>query len=154
MTALAAAPARARPAPLPVAPLLRRAFPGDARVLWSLCREAADASVPAPAPEMPLPLREALFETPCRSWAWLAEIGGEPVGVILASVGLVLPQGEYCLAIDAAYVRAGWRGRGIGTRLQAHALAMAAEMGCRQLRLADGRALPALASGHGREAVP
>lgn len=154
MIALAAPPARTRPAPLPVAPSLRRAFFGDACVLWSLCREAAAASAPALAPEMPPPLREALFETPYRSWAWLAEVGGEPVGAVVASVGLALPQGDYCLAIDAVYVRAGWRGRGIGARLQAHALAMAAEMGCRQLRLADGSALPAVTPGHDREAVP
>lgn len=142
----AVVPAPRHPAPLPVAPSMRRALPGDARVLWSLCREAA-APAAALAPEMPLPLREALFETPCRSWAWLAELGGEAVGVVVASAGLVLPQGGYCLAVDAVHVRPDWRGRGIGTRLQAHALAMAADMGCQGLRLADGRLLRADAPG-------
>lgn len=136
-----ASPPRPITAPLPLAPTLRRAFHGDAQRLWSLCREAAGGTGMRVPPELPLPLREALFETPCRSWAWLAEIGGETVGTVVASVGLALPQGGYCLTIDALYVRPGWRGRGIGSRLQAHALAMAAELGCRQLRLADGARL-------------
>lgn len=146
-------PARIAPAPparmlqaasspvvrLPLAPTLRRAGRGDAARIMALCREAAGVDAPE---TLPLPLREALFDTPCRSWAWLAEIGGEPVGLLLASPGLVLPQGAYCLAIDALYVRAGWRRRGIGRRLQEHARTMAAELGCVQLRLADASLLP------------
>lgn len=156
MIALASPTMRARPAPLPVAPTLRRAFGGDARTLWALCREAAAAPDPAQAlaADMPLPLREALFDTPCRSWAWLAEVSGDAIGMIVASAGLVLPQGGYCLSVDAIYVRPAWRGRGVGTRLQAYALAMAAEMGCLQLRLGDGRVLEAVAPARPREAVP
>jgi GNAT superfamily N-acetyltransferase len=146
MIALAASTPHLRPVAVPVTPSLRRVFAGDARTLWSLCQEAAAAS--PLAPEMPLPLREALFDTPCRSWAWQAEIGGEALGVIVASGGLALPLGGYCLTVDAVYVRPAWRGRGIGTRLHAHARAMAAEMGCQQLRLSDGRVLPAVAPEH------
>ncbi|WP_162203683.1 GNAT family N-acetyltransferase [Pseudoxanthomonas suwonensis] len=121
-------------------PVLRRARTEDAATLWALCQEAA--GVRGPADRMPLPLREALFDAPCRSWAWLAEADGVLAGAIVASTGLVLPRGGYCLAIDGVYVRPRWRRRGIGARLQAHALAMAAEMGCLRLRLPDGSELP------------
>lgn len=125
---------------VPASMRLRRVGPDDAGALWALCCEAAGSGLAGPS--MPAALHDALFDTPCRSWAWLAESGGEVAGALLASAGLVLPQGGWCLAVDAVYVRPRWRGQGIASRLQAHALAMAAEMGCLQLRLHDGGALP------------
>jgi len=120
---------------------LRRALPKDAQAVWSLCREAAGRRAADAAP-LPLPLRETLFDTPCRGWAWLAEVDGQPVGMAAASAGLALPSGAYRLSIDGLYVRPSWRGRGLGTRLTAHVREMAAEMGCRELRLPDGEVLP------------
>lgn len=131
-----AAPLRRSPAPS--APSVRRVLRGDARRVWSLCQEAAAAAGTTLVAEPSLPLREALFDSPCRSWAWLVEVDGDPVAVLVASAGLDLPEGGYCLAIDALYVRPGWRRRGIGSRLLAHARTMAAEMGCPRLRLPDG----------------
>lgn len=116
---------------------LRRAQARDAQAIWSLCREAAGLPAGASLP-LPLPLRETLFDTPCRGWAWLAEIDGQAVGVVVASAGLALPSGAYRLSIDGLYVRKAWRGRGLGTRLTAHVREMADEMGCRELRLSDG----------------
>jgi GNAT superfamily N-acetyltransferase len=121
---------------------LRRAVPKDAQALWSLCCEAASlASLPSPA-SPPLPLRETLFETPCRGWAWLAEVDGQLVGMAVASAGLSLPAGTYCLSVDGWYVRPAWRGRGLGDRLIVHVQAMAAEMGCQEMRLPDGQRRP------------
>ena len=122
---------------------LRRALPRDAAALWSLCREAAGLGDDAP---VPLPLRETLFDTPCRGWAWLAEIDGQVVGVAVASAGLSLPEGGYRLSLDGLYVRPPWRTRGLGARLDAHVREMAAEMGCRELRLPDGGLLPIAAA--------
>lgn len=118
---------------------LRRALAKDAIAVWSLCREAA--GLPAESP-LPLPLRETLFDTPCRGWAWLAEIDGQPVGMAVASAGLSMPQGAYRLSLDGLYVRPAWRGRGLGARLQAHVREMAQEMGCQELRLPDGEVFP------------
>ena len=118
---------------------LRRALAKDAAAVWSLCREAAD--MPAEAP-LPLPLRETLFDTPCRGWAWLAEIDGQPVGMAVASAGLSLPHGAYRLSLDGLYVRPVWRGRGLGARLKSHVQEMAQEMGCHELRLPDGDVFP------------
>lgn len=118
---------------------LRRALSKDATALWSLCREAAGLGADEP---VPLPLREALFDTPCRGWAWLAEIDGQVVGMAVASAGLSLPQGAYRLSLDGLYVRPAWRARGLGSRLDAHVRQMAQEMGCHELRLPNGALLP------------
>lgn len=117
-------------------PATRRAMPpwqlervdadGLAR-LWALCREASDTPLPAHAP---LPLREALLDAPYRAWAWLARSGDRDVGVLVASVGLDLPGGEYGLRVDGLYVKPAWRGGGIGEGLRMHAQRVADDMGC------------------------
>ena len=58
-----------RRSPAPSAPSVRRVLRGDARRLWSLCQEAAAAAGTTLVAEPSLPLREALFDSPCRSWA-------------------------------------------------------------------------------------
>lgn len=95
--------------------------------VWSLCREAAERDLPA---QVPLPLREALLDAPYRAWAWLARSAERDVGVLVASVGLDLPGGEYCLRVDGLYVKPAWRGCGIGEGLRAHARRVADDMGC------------------------
>lgn len=121
---------------LDVLPSARRAMPEwalervDADALprvWALCREASELPLPAHAP---LPLREALLDAPYRAWAWLARSDGRDVGVLVASVVLDLPSGEYGLRIDGLYVKPAWRGCGIGEGLRLHAQRVADDMGC------------------------
>ncbi len=126
--------------------LVREAMPGTRRIapawslervdadalarLWVLCQEASATPLPGSAP---LPLREALLDAPYRAWAWIARSGGRDVGALVASVGLDLPEGEYCLRVEGLYVKPAWRGGGIGEGLRLQARRIADDMGCTRL---------------------
>lgn len=115
-------------------PLVRRVVREDLPQLMQLCAELAQAQA-LPAQDGPrLELLEALFDTPVRTWVWVAEQHGQLVGFIAASAGLAFPQQRYHLSIDALHVSAPWRDDGIADALLTFARARAAELDCLELR--------------------
>lgn len=62
-------------------------------------------------------LSQALFTVPVRLHAWIAESAGQPVGYSTATAEFSTWQAREFLHMDCLYVRAQWRGAGIGAAL-------------------------------------
>lgn len=89
-----------------------------------------------------LELREALFESPLRAWAWIAREGDDAIGYAFATVGYGLLDDGYYLRLEAMHVELRWRQRGVEMQLLEAARATAVELGCRSVQWQDGAHMP------------
>lgn len=81
-----------------------------------------------------LELMEALFETPLRAWAWIAERRGEPLGYAFATVGFSMIERAYYFNLEALFVPADARPSGVAAALFDQARRMSEMLGCVDLR--------------------
>lgn len=77
-------------------------------------------------------LREALFESPARAWAWLARFEGRAVGYACASAGFSVPERAYYLRLEDLYARD--PGHDAELALVRKLSTVAGEMGCANLQ--------------------
>jgi GrpB-like predicted nucleotidyltransferase (UPF0157 family)/ribosomal protein S18 acetylase RimI-like enzyme len=77
----------------------------------------------------------ALLAGPSLGEVWLIEIAGQTIGYVALTFGFSLECGGRDAFIDELFLRAPYRGQGIGTRVIRHALARCAELGIRAVRL-------------------
>jgi GNAT superfamily N-acetyltransferase len=97
---------------------VRRAEPGDAKEMWMIERDVARERVLWGE----IPTKKAVVKSRIGPLAVVAiadgRIVGHVYGVVRKAENLcVFRQGEKYMQVDAAYVRRGWRGRGVGTAL-------------------------------------
>lgn len=114
-----------------VRPVSRR----DLAALVILCGEHAHHERAAHAPAgMAEGLARALFATPPRLHAWVAEAGGELLGYATATTEFSTWQAREFLHMDCLFVREGRRGDGIGVSLMAAVIAAARRTGCAEIQ--------------------
>lgn len=115
--------------------VVRPACPEDLATLVVLCDEHAryEGAVPVP-PGVAEGLAQALFSTPPRLHAWVAEERGELLGYATATVEFSTWQAREFLHMDCLFVREGRRGSGIGARLLDAVIAAARRAGCREIQ--------------------
>lgn len=145
-----ASPRPAASRPLSEAVRVQPVLRADAALLMSLCdaqraecledRQAVFGSGTGGV----LELMEALFETPLRAWAWIAHDGDLAIGHAATTAGFSPLERGYYLRLEALYVDAGWRGRGVERQLLHAAREAALRMGCVNLQWQDGAHLPRL----------
>ncbi len=78
-------------------------------------------------------LRRSLFVERPAAEALIARVGGEPAGFALVFHNYSTFLGRRGLYLEDLFVRAGWRGRGLGTRILAYLARLAVERGCGRL---------------------
>lgn len=115
--------------------VVRRVRPDDLDTLVALCGEHAlyektshDAAGKAEA------LSRALFSTPARLHAWVAEAAGELIGYASAALEFSTWQAGEFLHIDCLFVRAGRRGGGAGASLLQAVRDFAGRAGCLEMQ--------------------
>ena len=132
----------AQPLALPdIAPVtVRPVVLGDMPRLLALCAEHAEGVAHERLPyggvrSGTLELVEALFDTPRRAWAWVAESGDELVGYVSATVDFSILERGYYVNLDYPFVRPAWQRHGVEPHLFKRALALAANTGCLYVQL-------------------
>ena len=107
---------------------VRRVEQGDLEELVSMCAEHARYERAGYEPSgKAAALDRALFGTPARLTAWVAEAHGKPVGYVAASSEFSTWSAREFLHMDCLFVREGYRGRGIGGALLATIMRFARE---------------------------
>lgn len=119
---------------------IRPIEPGDLSRMLALCvehaRSIAHERLPYGAAKVDtIELIEALFDTPRRAWAWVAESGDELVGYVGATVDFsILERGNY-VNLDYPFVRHAWRHIGVESNLFERIVALAKDTGCLYIQL-------------------
>ncbi|MDO1528197.1 GNAT family N-acetyltransferase [Fulvimonas sp. R45] len=115
--------------------IVRRARPDDLAALVAMCGEHAayERASYAPAGKAEA-LSRALFSTPPRLHAWVAEVLGEPVGYATATLEFSTWQAGEFLHMDCLYVRAGRRDGGTGAALLHAVVDFARRAGCAEIQ--------------------
>lgn len=131
----------AQPLRLPdITPIaVRAAVLEDLPRLLALCAEHAESLAYERLPygrtqDDTLELTEAMFDAPRRAWVWVAELSGELVGYVCATVDFSILERGYYANLDPPFVRSPWRHIGVETHLFQQALELAANTGCRYLQ--------------------
>lgn len=132
----------ARPFALPdIAPMaVRPVVLSDMPRLLALCAEHAESIAHERLPyggvrTGTLELVEALFDTPRRAWAWVAESSGELIGYVSATVDFSILERGYYVNLDYPFVRPAWQHYGVEPHLFERAMALAANTGCLYVQL-------------------
>jgi GNAT superfamily N-acetyltransferase len=115
--------------------VVRRVGRQDMAALVAMCDEHARYER---APGLPAGvagrLEQALFATPPRLQAWIAEAHGELLGYATASTEFSTWQAREFMHMDCLFVRGGRRGAGIGASLLAAVIAVARHAGCAEIQ--------------------
>jgi GNAT superfamily N-acetyltransferase len=115
--------------------VIRRALGTDLRDLLDLCAEhAAFERLPHAAHARANALVEALDGDPPCLYAWLACVQDTAVGYASATVDFSTLDRDFYLHMDCLYVRAQWRGQGMGGKLWRCVSAQAAMLGCASIQ--------------------
>jgi GNAT superfamily N-acetyltransferase len=119
---------------------IRPIEPGDLPRMLALCvehaRSVAHERLPyGTAKADTFELTEALFDTPRRAWAWVAESGDELVGYISATVDFSILERGYYVNLDYPFVRPAWQRIGVESRLFQSVVALAKDTGCLYIQL-------------------
>jgi GNAT superfamily N-acetyltransferase len=115
--------------------VVRRVGRQDMAALVAMCDEHARYER---APGLPAGvagrLEQALFATPPRLQAWIAEAHGELLGYATASTEFSTWQAREFMHMDCLFVRGGRRGDGVGVSLLAAVIVAARDAGCVQVQ--------------------
>jgi GNAT superfamily N-acetyltransferase len=115
--------------------VVRRVGRQDMAALVAMCDEHARYER---APELPAGaagrLERALFATPPRLQAWIAEARGERLGYATASTAFSTWHAREVMHMDCLFVREGRRGDGVGVSLLAAVIVAARSAGCVQVQ--------------------
>lgn len=115
--------------------VVRRVGRQDMAALVEMCGEHARYER---ASELPVGVAErlgrALFATPPRLQAWIAEANGELLGYASATTEFSTWQAREFMHMDCLFVREGLRGDGIGVSLLAAVIVAARGAGCVQVQ--------------------
>jgi GNAT superfamily N-acetyltransferase len=115
--------------------VVRRVSRRDLAALVVMCGEHAQYERAPHAPAgMAERLARALFATPPRLHAWVAEASGELLGYATATVEFSTWQARDFLHMDCLFVREGRRGDGIGVSLLAAVIVAARCAGCAEIQ--------------------
>ena len=96
--------------------IIRHAVGADAPPLTELVAQHADYERSRALPDAHA-LAAALDAVPPRLWVWIAEEGGSLVGYAAVTEDFSTWRAQPYLHLDCLFVRAGYRGRGIGADL-------------------------------------
>jgi GNAT superfamily N-acetyltransferase len=107
---------------------IRRATSHDAEQIAALVAEHAEYERGEARPE-PQALAQALQGSPARIVAWIVEQAGEPLGYAAVTEDFSTWRARPFLHLDCLFVRAQYRGRGIGADLFREAQRHAREQG-------------------------
>lgn len=115
--------------------VVRRVDRQDLAALVALCGEHAQYERALLVPvDLAEGLARALFSTPPRLHAWVAEADGALLGYVTATSEFSTWQAREFLHMDCLFVREGRRGGGIGVRLLAAVIAAARRAGCTEIQ--------------------
>ncbi len=115
--------------------VVRSATRQDLAALVALCGDHAQYEGATLEPAgMAERLARALFATPPRLHAWVADAGGDLLGYATATTEFSTWQAREFLHMDCLFVRDGRRGDGIGASLLAAVIAAARRVGCVEIQ--------------------
>ena len=119
---------------------IRPIEPGDLPRMLALCAEHAESIAYERLPygvaqADTFELIEALFDTPRRAWAWVAESADELVGYISATVDFSILERGYHVNLDYPFVRSAWQHIGVEPHLFQRIVALAKNTGCLYIQL-------------------
>jgi ribosomal protein S18 acetylase RimI-like enzyme len=98
----------------PVAPAFRLAAVGDREAVVGLMREYYALDRLAFDPRVARSAVQRLLEDPTLGRVWVCEAAGQAVGYVVLTLGYSLEWGGRDAFVDELYLRAPYRGRGLG----------------------------------------